>query len=536
MKKLFFSVLLAMVMFLGNSIVFSQPVRFTLTEGDSCVNRSHDRLGPDIWIDVNMANDLLVDSISCKVLTRSSYQSIRTHIIPAQPVRSDGSTDPEKWTVDTTMINDTISRFLMVCNGSTNYWSKSAVSRKIMEFYDGFYGDIPPYGTITITFYDITVVVVNPDGSLSKISLPDISITINLGDPPQPQTDSVFVRVTPTVDKNLRQVKLMFDYQSGFYPIENVSFRLTAPIGFSSPRLQLAETTGRSGSIEQVGNYYLVSLTGVNLLPTNDDYSPLMNITWDYTASGVVNLFGSNVIITGQGGPLPTETSFMVTVDLGQPPPPRYDTTFFRAEYLVDRLKQEVRVDLSYRGKGWDKIILDLNLPQGLYLKKVEVGLLSMTYRLNGSHIEIVSQYLLPDAPLREWYHIASIVLGYYDQNISGWKRLMLENIFLTRHDSTIIVGNQPIIVDIDFNFTGVEDKLPPEPTDTAYVCGLYLYYRIFSSNWTLSIHDYLGRPIIAKTGTVGEGSVNLENLQYGLYFYSLTIGNKIITSKFFIY
>jgi hypothetical protein len=85
---------------------------------------------------------------------------------------------------------------------------------------------------------------------------------------------------------------------------------------------------------------------------------------------------------------------------------------------------------------------------------------------------------------------------------------------------------------------TAVEDRPPDstEPADSVYVCGYYLYYRIASANWALSIYDYMGRPVMEEIGRTGQGSVNLEDLKNGLYFYSLKIGGKSITKKFFIY
>ncbi len=478
MKKVFFSISLAIIIFFssGNVVFGQQFVRFNLTEGQQAVNRS----GPNLWINVNMANSMLVDSIKFKVLTTTSSGPIKTIIVPARPVKANDSTDLTKWTIDTTRLSDSVSRFLMIASNQSNYFSKSSSSRKIMEFFPYFKENIPLYGTITVKFYEMTVVAVNENGTLSKISLPDVSITINLGVKPPDENDSLQLRTEAgNVNRQMNEARIKLFYKSNLYSFGHLSFKVY-PSDLTVKSVEFVNSAGKKYTLLKVGDSYQLDINNSQGFPPTKTELLLAEIILGFNAdaSGTRNI----VLNTFQAWdlanqPLKVSGNLSQLINLGDKPPQPPDSLYLKAVANVDSIKKEANVNLFYSGTGWDTLTFNLTLPPGIELKKTELSSSLMTLTILGSRIKIVSKTPWPNVQKNVWANFLNLTFGY--SKVEGKQTLVLDKIIAKRGQLALVVPTQPLIVNFD---------LGSGPPDTAEVTSKYFLFR--DNAWF-----YLDRP-----------------------------------------
>ncbi len=453
--KRFFSLILV-VFLLSQAISIAQQFRCELRPGAYTINR----LEGIIWIDVDVANDFVVKEINFNDTITYNNSVIGANAIPAFCPKDDGSKDTNKYTRATPLsLNSDRFRYWMPEDPSL-YLPVSANTRRIMKFYVKFVDQIPQYGEIKINFNNFSVIGVNNSATFALTTPTQSEIIINLGVKPPDENDSLIIRVEAgTVNRQTNEAKIKLFYKSKIFSFNKLSFQLF-PSDLNIKSIALTDSIGRSWGLNRVGNYYEVNIANTDdkgFPPSADAALAEIIFGFDPAASGTRTIVLNNFqALDLANQPLKITGNLSQVIDLGQGQPPiiTKDSIWLNSFVFVDSAKSEVRVNLSYWGKGWDTLAFNLNLPQGINLKSVNPALLSMNSAINGSRITISSRYLMMDAPMNQWHNALDLVFSY--NGASGIKRLVLSNITAQRDDTTLVVANQPLIVDIDLG--GNED------------------------------------------------------------------------------
>lgn len=449
MKKLYFFLA---VFLLALSVSSAEQVKMNLSEGAYPVNR----VDSIVWLDISVANSEIVKEIIFDFSLEFVDANGIAHVIPARPVLANGETDISKWT----QVAGSQLKYWMDPNKPNDFLPRSEVSRKIMEFFIKFDTEIPIYGAMIVRFNNFRILGVDGGNTINLTGPSEVSIRIEFGQrPPDERPDSVKINFSSVLNKPAGELKLNLAYLSK-YSLGRAVFNLGVPSDLLAPILTWPPADGRDGQLQKISsdngrdNYALVITSTASPYPISTGYETLADIVLliPSEAYGLKQITINGLALTdGVGVALKSEQNFSLTVNLGDslPPPRTKDSLFLDAIYLIDSVNHEVRVNVAYWGASWDTLSFDLNLPSGIVLSKVEPGLLSMSAEVIGSHVVVNSRYLLPKTRPNDWHHTFSLIFKY--DNARGIKRVIIYNTAAQREDTTIVVANSLLIVDIDF-------------------------------------------------------------------------------------
>jgi len=463
-----------------------------LASRDTAINRAGNNLCFDLFV-LNPNND--VNEIKFLVTCTINDSIIHALPIPGYLIKSDGTQDPTKWsdTLDVVAINSRYFRYWMGPNPA-NFLGKSSNLRMIGTFYIMVGGGIPQHGQFKIQLSQISVTGVDNNARIVNLSAPSaVSTILDLGGNAPGDTNALQLSTQlPTVDRPIHQARVRIAYKSPTISLDKITFDVW-PQDLVPINIVLDNPTGKVRKISnKIGDHYELSIESAPNLtfPTSAVATLLAEIVlnFDPTASGDRTIVMNNFKAwDASGQPISVTNALSQTLKLGQVAPPTRDTLLLNATGTINRLDEEVRVDLNYSGGEWDTLSFDSNLPDGFRLKGLDLKLTGLVSTINGSRITISANNSTITTPPGAWFQILTVIFSY-DKNITGSRTLVLDNITAKKGNTALVVPTQPINVYFDFG-----TKPPPDTTNLIVNYGLFL-----DNNWF-----YLDRPN-------GRGTVSL--------------------------
>lgn len=464
---------------------------------DTAINRAGNNLCFDLFV-LNPNND--VNEIKFLVTCTINDSIIHALPIPGYLIKSDGTQDPTKWsdTLDAVAINSTHFRYWMGSNPA-NFLGKSSNLRMIGTFYIIVGGGIPQHGQFKIQLSQISVTGVDDNNNrIVNLSAPSaVSTTLDLGGNAPGDTNALQLStLPPTVNRPIHQARVRIAYNSPAVSVRKITFDVL-PEDLVPIDIILDNPTGKVHNIsEKIGNHYELSIESSpnQTFPTSTVPTLLAEIVlnFDPTASGDRTIVMTNFQAWDASyQPITVTRTLSQVIHLGEappPPPPTRDTLLLNATGSINRLNEEVRIDLSYSGSGWDTISFDSNLPAGFRLNEnYDPKLTGLDVWVDGSRITISANNQTITTPPGAWFQIFTLVFSY-DKNITGSRTLVWNNIIAKKGDITLVVPTQPLVVNLDFG-------TPPPPPDTTK---LAVYYGLFPDNNWFDLRRDEGRGTIS--------------------------------------
>lgn len=419
---------------------------------DTAINRAGNNLCFDLFV-LNPNND--VNEIKFLVTCTINDSIIHALPIPGYFIKSDGTKDTTKWSkvLDTVAINSAHFRYWM--GGDPLYFlGKSSNLRMIGTFYIIVGGGIPLHGDFKIKLEQINVTGVGNNSMIVNLSAPStVSTTLNLGGNTSGDTNSLQLSTQPSkVDRPTHRARVRIAYKSPTISLDKITFDIW-PQDLVPINITLDNPIGKVHKIsDKIGDHYELSIESApnQTFPTSSVATLLAEIilNFDPTASGARTIVMNNFKAwDASRQPISVTNALSQTIQLGQAPldSVKHDSLVLKTEYFIDSIKKEVKVFMSYWGAGWDTLAFNVNLPNGLNLKKVEPALQSMGSEIFGSRVKISSWYPQPTAVANEWHTYATLTLDY--GNNTGAQRVVLDNFVAKRRDTNLVIVNQPLLI-----------------------------------------------------------------------------------------
>jgi hypothetical protein len=451
---------------------------------DTAINRAGNNLCFDLFV-LNPNND--VNEIKFLVTCTINDSIIHALPIPGYFIKSDGTQDPTKWSkvLDTVAINSAHFRYWM--GGDPLYFlGKSSNLRMIGTFYIKVGGGIPVHGDFKIKLEQINVTGVGNNSMIVNLSAPStVSTTLNLGGNTSGDTNSLQLSTQPyTIDRPIHQARVRIAYKSPTISLDKITFDVW-PQDLVPINIILNNPTGKVPKISnKIGDHYELSIQSApnQTFPTSAIETLLAEIVLNFnpSASGARTIVMNNFKAwDASGQPISVTNALSQTLQLGQALPLTPDTLLLNATGSINRLNEEVKIDLSYSGRGWDTISFDYNLPNGFNFKGFDSKLTGLVSVINGSRITISINNQTITTPPNTWFQVFTVIFSY-DKNITGLRTLTLDNIIAKQGNTALVVPTQPLSVNLDFG------AKPPDTTKLVVNYSLFL-----DNNWF-----YLNRPL----------------------------------------
>lgn len=454
---------------------------------DTAINRAGNNLCFDLFV-LNPNND--VNEIKFLVTCTINDSIIHALPIPGYLIKSDGTQDLTKWSkiLDTVAINSAHFRYYMAEDPSL-YLGKSSNLRMIGTFYIKVGGGIPLHGDFKIKLEQISATGIGNNSMIVNLSTPStVSTILDLGGNAPGDTNSLQLSTQlPTVDRPIHQARVRIAYKSPIISLDKITFDVS-PQDLVPINIILDNPTGKVRKISnKIGDHYELSIESAPNLtfPTSAVATILAEIVFNFdsSASGTRTIVMNNFQAWDASGQRISVTNALSqTLQLGQappPPPPTRDTLLLNATGSIDRLNEEVRIDLSYSGNAWDTLSFDSSLPDGFRLKGLDPKLTGLVSEVNGSRITISVNNGTVTTPPNAWYQIFTVIFSY-DKTVTGTRTLVLDNITAKKGNVALVVPTQPLLVTMEFG-----TKPPPDTTKLVVNYGLFP-----DNNWF-----YLDRP-----------------------------------------
>ncbi len=354
-----------------------------------------------IWADVQVASDLAVKDLTCRVsLSYVNCVNFAAKPIPAKPVFSNSTNvDQSKWTGVSDNSDGTFQfHYWMDPNKSVDYLPAGEL-RKVMEFYLKTDKTIPDLGQLIITLDNFKVIGANGQVLATPSSR---SITIELGKLPPPQMvidliEAPFVNRTTTVNN----LSLRLDYLSS-KPFKEMAFDVTSLVGWSTPAYSFISDPAGVTITPLTQNKWRVAIKANANFPISASYRKWfqLELAFPASASGNVEILLNNFSAKDSAGAdLVTVTEIRKIIDLGKPVGGNSETVGFS----VDSRPVAISLD-NYKTFGYGNLNFGVNIDN--LLKQVKA---------------VSFQMVLP-----EYFEIEKVVSSF-DAQVATVKQLELK-------------------------------------------------------------------------------------------------------------
>ena len=312
-----------------------------------------------IWADVQVASDLAVKDLTCRVsLSYVNCVNFAAKPIPAKPVFSNsGNVDQSKWTGVSDNSDGTFQfHYWMDPNKSADYLPAGEL-RKVMEFYLKTDKTIPDLGQLIITLDNFKVIGANGQVLATPSSR---SITIELGKLPPPQMvidliEAPFVNRTATVNN----LSLRLDYLTT-KAFKEMSFDVTSLVGWSTPLYSFVSDPSAVTITPLTQNKWRVVIRANANFPISASYRKWfqLELAFPASSSGNVEILLNNFSAKDStGADLVTVTEIRKIIDLGKPVGGNSETVGFS----VDSRPVAISLD-SYKTFGYGNLNFGVNI------------------------------------------------------------------------------------------------------------------------------------------------------------------------------